>query len=385
MNVLIREEDEKLLKPIKEFAEEEVKPVIGDFEEKEEFPTELVKKLGTLGVFGMNIPKEYGGPGHDTLSYIRAVEELSKVDSSVAATLVAHNSLGVVPVLNFGTEEQKQKYLPGFTTGEKLWAFGLTEKNAGSDAMGVETVAQLENGEWIINGNKLYITNGGSQLTQGITLLVSTGESADKKILTTILVENDTPGYKTETMHGKMLWRAANNASIQIDNCKVPESNILGQPGMGGKIMLKTLDGGRLSVAAMGLGLAQGSYQMAKAYAKKRQQFGKPISHFQVIGFKLADMAVKIENARNTLYNACWLKDNGYEYGRQAAIAKLYCSEIAREVTDEAVQIFGASGIMKGNPIERFYRDQRLLQIGEGTSEILRLVISRKIMKESDL
>ncbi|MCG8700843.1 MAG: acyl-CoA dehydrogenase family protein, partial [Bacteroidales bacterium] len=343
-----------------------------------------IKKMGKLGVFGMNIPKEFGGLGMDTLTYIMTVEELAKVDSSVAATLVAHNSLGVVPVMDFGSQKQKEKYLPGFTTGENVWAFGLTEQNAGSDAMGVETTAELHNGNWNINGNKLYITNGGSPITQGITALVSTGENKDKKQLTTILVETGTPGFTQKTMHGKMLWRAANNADIKFENCKVPGENILGQPGEGGKIMLKTLDGGRLSVAAMGLGLARGAYQMAKAYAKKRRQFGKPISHYQVIAFKLADMEMKIENARNTLYNACWLKDTGKPYGKQAAIAKLYCSEIAKEVADEALQVFGASGLMKNNPIERFYRDQRLLQIGEGTSEIIRLVVSRQIMKETD-
>lgn len=384
MNILITDKHKQLTQKVREFAEQEVKPVIVSYDEQEKFPAEIIKKLGDLDVFGMQVPKEYGGQGSDTLSYIMVVEELAKVDSSVAACLTAHNSLGVGPIKDFGSEEQKRDRLPALTTGQNLWAFGLTEKNAGSDALGVETTAKLANGKFNVNGQKLFITNGYSELTSGITILAQTDEINGKKELSTILVDRNTPGFTGETMKGKMLWRAVNNAELTFNNCDVPEENLLGKRGHGSKIMLKTLDSGRLSVAAMGLGLAEGAYAMAKAYSKKRNQFGKPISHFQTISFKLADMALKIENARNTLYNACWLKDNGHEYGKQAAMAKLYTSEIAREVADEAMQIFGGSGILKENHIERFYRDQRLLQIGEGTSEILRLVISRKIMKELD-
>lgn len=382
MNALVTDAQLALTKKVREFAEEEVKQVILKYDEAEEFPAEIIKKLGDLNVFGMQVPKEYGGQGMDTLSYIMVVEELAKVDSSVAACLTAHNSLGIGPILNFGSKDQKEERLPALCTGHNLWAFGLTEKNAGSDAMGVETTATLEDGFFNVNGNKIFITNGYSELTTGITILAQTGEQNGRKELTTILVDRNTPGFDGVTMRGKLLWRAVNNAELSFRDCQVPEENILGEPGMGSKIMLKTLDSGRLSVAAMGLGLAEGAYEMAKAYAKKRQQFGKPISHFQVISFKLADMAMKIENARNTLYNACWLKDQGKDFGKQAAMAKLYCSEIAREVADEAMQIYGGYGLLKENHIERFYRDQRLLQIGEGTSEILRLVISRKIMKE---
>lgn len=382
MNVLVSDEHIKLTQKVKEFAEQEVKPVIIKYDEAEEFPAEIIKKLGELNVFGMQVPKEYGGQGSDTLSYIMVVEELAKVDSSVAACLTAHNSLGIGPILNFGTDKQKAERLPDLCTGQKLWAFGLTEKNAGSDALGVETVADLKDGTYTINGHKMFITNGYSELTTGITILAQTGMVNGRKELSTILVDRNTPGFTGKTMHGKLLWRAVNNAELNFENAQVPESNILGEPGLGSKVMLKTLDSGRLSVAAMGLGLAEGAYEMAKEYAKKRNQFGKPISHFQVIAYKLADMAMKIENARNSLYNACWLKDQGKDFGKQAAMAKLYCSEIAREVADESMQIFGGYGFLKENHIERFYRDQRLLQIGEGTSEILRLVISRKIMKE---
>jgi short/branched chain acyl-CoA dehydrogenase len=384
MNILIKDKHLELAAKVREFAEKEVKPVIIGFDEREEFPVEIIKKLGELKVFGMQIPKEYGGMGYDTLSYIMVVEELAKVDSSIAACLTAHNSLGVGPILDFGNDKQKKERLPALTTGQSLWAFGLTERNAGSDAMGVETIAQKIDGNFIVNGHKIFITNGFSDITSGITILAQTDEINGKKELSTILVDRNTEGFTGEIMTGKLLWRAVNNAILNFKDCKVPEQNILGKPGEGSRIMLKTLDSGRLSVAAMGLGLAEGAYNMAKAYSKKRQQFGKPISHFQTISYKLADMALKIENARNTLYNACWLKDSGKEFGKQAAMAKLYCSEIAREVADEAMQIFGGYGLLKENHIERFYRDQRLLQIGEGTSEILRLVISRKIMKEHD-
>lgn len=381
MNALITDAHIALTKKVREFAEEEVKPVIIKYDDAEEFPAEIIKKLGELNVFGLQVPKEFGGQGLDTLSYIMVVEELAKVDSSVAACLTAHNSLGIGPLLDFGTKEQKLERLPALCTGHNLWAFGLTEKNAGSDALGVETKAEYSDGMFNVNGHKIFITNGYSELTSGITLLAITGEQNGRKELSTILVDRNTPGFDGVTMRGKLLWRAVNNAELTFRDCQVPEENLLGERGMGSKIMLKTLDSGRLSVAAMGLGLAEGAFEMAKEYARNRKQFGKPISHFQVISFKLADMAMKIENARNTLYNACWLKDQGRDFGKQAAMAKLYCSEIAREVADEAMQIFGGYGLLKENHIERFYRDQRLLQIGEGTSEILRLVISRKIMK----
>lgn len=384
MNILINDEHLKLKNLVREFAEQEVKPVISKYDEAEEFPVDIIRKLGELKVFGMQVPKQYGGQGKDTLSYILVVEELAKVDSSVAACLTAHNSLGVGPILEFGNEKQKASRLPDLCTGQNLWAFGLTERNAGSDALGVETIAENKDGKYTVNGHKIFITNGYSEITNGITILAITDTFNDKKELSAILVDRNTPGFTGDTMHGKLLWRAVNNAELKFKNCEVTEENLLGVRGQGSKIMLKTLDSGRLSVASMGLGLAEGAYAMAKAYSKKRVQFGKPISHFQTISFKLADMAMKIEHARNSLYNACWLKDTGKEYGKQAAMSKLYCSEIARDVVNEAMQIFGGYGFLKENHIERFYRDQKLLEIGEGTSEILRLVISRKVMKDSD-
>ena len=384
MNALLQEKHHQIRAKVRQFAETFVKPVIDDFDEKEIFPVELVREMGKTGVLGMTAPVEFGGQGSDYLSYVIAIEEMARVDSSMAATLAAHNSLGVGPIVEFGTQKQKETFLPAFCTGEKLWAFGLTEENAGSDAQGVETTAQISGNEFIVNGSKKYITNGTSEISAGMTTLALTGEKDGRKEFTAILIEKEREGFIRETMKSKLVWRAADNGILYFNDCRVPLENQLGERGYGFKIMLKTLDSGRLSIAAIGLGLAQGAFEMATAYAKHRKQFGKALSEFQVIAFKLADMALKIENARNTLYNACWLKDNHQPFAQQAAMAKLYAAEIAREVADEAVQILGGAGLFKNRewPIERFYRDQRLLQIGEGTSEILRMVISRNILKE---
>jgi alkylation response protein AidB-like acyl-CoA dehydrogenase len=384
MNALLQEKHHRIREKVRQFAETYVKPVIDDFDEKEIFPIELVREMGKTGVLGMTAPVEFGGQGSDYLSYIIAIEEMARIDSSMAATLAAHNSLGVGPIVEFGTQKQKETFLPAFCTGEKLWAFGLTEENAGSDAQGVETTAQISGDEFVVNGSKKYITNGTSEISAGMTTLALTGEKDGRKEFTAILIEKEREGFIRETMKSKLVWRAADNGMLYFNDCRVPLENQLGERGYGFKIMLKTLDSGRLSIAAIGLGLAQGAFEMAKSYSKHRKQFGKSLSEFQVIAFKLADMAMKIENARNTLYNACWLKDNHHPFAQQAAMAKLYCAEIAREVADEAVQILGGAGLFKNRewPIERFYRDQRLLQIGEGTSEILRMVISRNILKE---
>ncbi len=335
--------------------------------------------MGEMGLFGVVAPEKYGGQGLDYLSYVISVEELARVDSSQAATIAAHNSLGIGPLLYFGTEEQKDKYIPQLCTGKALWSFGLTEPDAGSDSRGSKTKAELKDGNWIINGSKMFITNASTSISLGTTVQLLTNDSDGKKEFSTILVESGTPGFEARKMTKKMMWRASNTAELFFDDCKVPESNLLGKRGYGSKIMLGTLDNGRLSIAAMGLGLAQGAYEMALKYSQERKQFGKSISKFQVNSFKLADMAMKIELARNLLYKTCWLKDNKKPFRKEAAMAKLYCSEVAKEVADEAVQLHGGYGLMKEYGVERFYRDQRLLQIGEGTSEILRLVISREI------
>ena len=315
----------------------------------------------------------------DSLSYVIAVEELARVDSSQAATVAAGISLGSDPILHYGNEAQKEKYLPKLSTGQALWAFGLTEPEAGSDSRNTKTTARLEGDEWVINGSKIFITNGASSINTGATVQAVTGIENGKKEFSTILVEAGTPGFIRKPMHNKMVWRASDTAELFFEECRVPASNLLGKRGEGSHIMLATLDSGRLAIAAMGLGLAQGAFELAMKYAKERKQFGKTIVQFQVIAFKLADMATKIELGRNLLYKGAWLKNNNQPFAKLSAMAKLYCSEIAREIADEALQIHGGYGLMKEYDIERLYRDKRLLQIGEGTSEIQRLVISRYI------
>ncbi len=379
MDYELSDEHKMIAETVRDFAEREIKPLAKDLDEKGEFSPDLTKKMGNLGLFGMCLPEKYGGQGMDTLSYIIAVEEIARIDGSQAATLAAQNSLGIGPIFYYGTEEQKLKYLPRLCTGDALWGFGLTEPNAGSDSRGTKTTAVKQGDSWILNGSKIFITNSASDISIGSTVQVVSGEKEGKKEFTCILVEKGTPGFKQVSMHGKMMWRASDTGELYFDDCRVPAENLLGKIGEGSHIMLKTLDNGRLSIAAMGLGNAQGSFEMAMNYAHERKQFGKPIVKFQSIAFKLSDMALKIELARNLLYKACWLKDNNKPFEKEAAMSKLYCSEIAGEVTDEAVQIHGGYGLMKDYDIERFYRDQRILQIGEGTSEIQRIVISRYI------
>ncbi|MBX2846586.1 MAG: acyl-CoA dehydrogenase family protein [Saprospiraceae bacterium] len=382
-DIYCTEQHDLIRQTIRDFAEQEIKPVAKELDEKEEFSIDMCRKMGEVGLFGINTPIKYGGHGMDTLSYIIAVEELARIDGSHAATIAAHNSLGIGPILIAGSEQQKQDIIPQLCTGEKLWGFGLTEPGAGSDSRNSKTTAQLDAGEWTINGSKIFITNAASEITLGSTVQAITGTRPDgRKEFSTIIVMQNTPGFEARELHGKMMWRASNTAELYFDNVKVPEANLLGERGMGSKYMLKTLDGGRLSIAAMGLGCAQGAYELALQYSKEREQFGKPISEFQSIAFKLADMAMKIELARNLLYKTCWMKDQGKKITKHAAMAKLYCSEIAKEVADDSVQIHGGYGLMKEYDIERFYRDQRLLQIGEGTSEIQRIVISRQILKD---
>ena len=379
MNFELTEEQQMIRDTVRDFAEREIKPLAQELDEKAEFSYDITAKMGELGLFGMYLPEKYGGQDLDTLSYIIAVEELARIDSSQAATLAAHNSLGIGPIYYYGSEEQKMKYLPQLCTGKALWGFGLTEANAGSDSRGTKTTAKKEGDEWVIDGSKIFITNGSADINIGSAVQVVSGEENGKKIFSTILVDKGTPGFKTVAMHGKMMWRASDTAELYFDDCRVPKENLLGEIGEGSHIMLSTLDNGRLSIAAMGLGLAQGAFELARDYGNERKQFGKPVNHFQVNAFKLADMALKIELARNLLYKACWLKDEGKAFGKESAMAKLYCSEIAKEVADEAVQIHGGYGLMKDYDIERHYRDQRLLQIGEGTSEIQRLVIARYV------
>jgi alkylation response protein AidB-like acyl-CoA dehydrogenase len=379
MDIFCNEDHDLIRSTVRDFAEKEIKPLAQDLDEKATFSYELTQRMGQLGLFGMYVDPMYGGQGTDYLSYIIAVEELARIDSSQAATLAAHNSLGIGPLYKYGTEAQKQTYLPKLCSGEALWGFGLTEPDAGSDSRGSKTKAYLDGEEWVINGAKIFITNAATRITLGSTVQAVTGEKNGDKVFTTLIVPQSTKGFSAAEMHGKMMWRASNTAQLFFDDCRIPHDFVLGEIGDGSKIMLSTLDAGRLAIGAMGLGLAQGAFELALNYALERKQFGKPIAKFQAISFKLADMATKIEAARNLLYKACWLKDNHKPYAKEAAMSKLYCSEVAKEVADEAVQIHGGYGLMKDYDIERFYRDQRLLQIGEGTSEIQRIVISRHI------
>jgi short/branched chain acyl-CoA dehydrogenase len=365
---------------VREFAESEIKPVAGDLDEKEEFSVSLTQKMGDIGLFGMVVSEEYGGQGLDYISYIIAMEEIARVDGSQAATLAAANSLGISPIDAFGSEIQRRKYLPDLCSGRTLMGFGLTEPNAGSDAGATRTTAVQDGDSWVINGRKTLTTNANTPMTKGSVVQAVTGVRPDgKPDYSCFIVENGTPGFTLNTLKKKLMWRASNTAELFLDHCRVPKDALLGNPGDGFKQMLATLDGGRLSIAAMGLGCAQGAYEAAMRYSKERVQFGRPISKQQSIAFKLADMELKIELARNILYKACWLCENKRPFGKEAAMSKLYCSEIAKEVADEAVQIHGGYGLFKDYDVERFYRDQRLLQIGEGTSEILRIVISRAI------
>jgi len=374
------EKHEMIRSAVREFAESEIKPVAGELEEKEEFSVPLTHEMGDIGLFGMVVPEKYRGQGLDYISYIIAVEEIARVDGSQAAIVAACNSLAINPIYYFGSEDQRRKYLPDLCRGKTIMGFGLTEPNAGSDAGATRTTAVRNGDTWVINGSKTLITNSNTPITKGTIVQAVTGvRPSGNPDYTCFIVENGTPGFTLNTMKRKLMWRASNTAELYLEDCRVSNDAVLGQPGDGFRQMLSTLDGGRLSIGAMGLGCAQGAYEAALRYSNERIQFGRPICKQQIIAFKLADMAMKIELARNLLYKACWLCENKRPFGTEAAMSKLYCSEIAREVADEAVQIHGGYGLFKDYVVERFYRDQRLLQIGEGTSEVLRLVISRAI------
>ena len=380
MDFELSKEQEMVRKEVRRFAHKEILPVALELDESESFSADLTRKMGNIGLFGTIVSEAYGGQGMDYLSYIIAVEEVARIDGSQAATVAAGNSLGIGPIYYFGTEAQKKKYLPRLCRGEGLWGFGLTEPTAGSDAGGSKTTAVKDGNEWVINGSKIFITNAACELSLGVTVQAVTGRrESGRPEYTCFLVEHGTPGFKAVEMHRKMMWRASNTAELYFDDVRVPAANVLGNVGDGFHQMLQTLDGGRLSIAAMGLGGAQGAYEMALKYAKSREQFGQPVSKFQAVAFKLADCAMEIECGRNLLYKACWLRDKKRPFAKEAAMAKLYCSELMGRVANHAVQIHGGYGLMKEYHVERFYRDQKLLDIGEGTSEVQRLVISRYI------
>ncbi|MCP4148108.1 MAG: acyl-CoA dehydrogenase [bacterium] len=380
LNYDLSEEGTMIRESVREFAEGVIRPRAHELDVKGEFSPEITKQMGEMGLFGFTVPEEYGGNGIGYVPYVVAVEELARVDSSQAATVAAHNSLGIGPIYYFGNEEQKKKYLPQLCTGEKLWGFGLTEPDAGSDAGGTKTKAVKEGDDWVINGAKMFITNASGPQNLGSTIQTVTGKTEKgKKEYTCFLVDKGTPGFEARTMHGKMVWRSSVTSELFMDDCRVSDAEMLGKQGEGFHQMLATLDRGRLSIAAMGLGCAQGAFELGLKYAKERKQFGKSISTFEVNAFKLADMATEIEAARDMLYKAAWLCDQGRDFQKYAAMAKLYCSEVSHRCVNQALQLHGGYGLMKEYEIERFFRDQRILEIGEGTSEIHRLVIARAI------
>lgn len=374
-------EEQKILRDtVRDFAQNEIAPVAQELDEKEQFSVELTKKMGELGLFGMFVSEEYGGTEMGYIAYVIAVEEIARVDGSHAATITAGNSLGIGPIYYFGSEDQKNNYLPDLCEGNALAGFGLTEPDAGSDAGGSKTTAVKDGDDWIINGSKIFITNAANPLTSVTVVQAVTGKNdKGRKEYSCFLVPADTPGLTANEMHGKLMWRSSNTAELFFDDMRVPGNALLGKQGEGFHQMLKTLDGGRLSIAAMGLGGAQGAYEKALAYSQERKQFGRPICKNQAIAFKLANMATQIEAARNMLYKACWQREQNMPFQKLAAMSKLFCSEIFKYVATEAVQIHGGYGLMKEYDVERFFRDQKLLEIGEGTSEVQRMVISRYI------
>jgi alkylation response protein AidB-like acyl-CoA dehydrogenase len=368
-------EQELIRETVRTFARERVAPVAAELDHESRFPYDLVAELAELGLMGIPIPEEYGGAGGDTVTYAIAVEELTRVDSSVAITVAAHTSLGTMPILLYGTDEQRSRWLPELASGRRLAAFGLTEAGAGSDAGATRTTAESRDGSWVISGSKLFITNAGTDITWGVTITARTGEDE----ISNIVVENGTPGYTISAPMKKLGWRASDTRELSFEDCAVPEGNLLGERGQGFHQFLEILDGGRISVAAMGVGLAQGAYDLAFAYAQEREQFGKPISTFQAVQFKLADMATEIEAGRALVYRAAWLKDQGRPFAREAAMAKLYTGELSNRVASAALQMHGGYGYMEESAISRLYRDQKILEIGEGTNEVQRMVIARHL------
>jgi short/branched chain acyl-CoA dehydrogenase len=358
---------------VREFAEGEIGPQAEALDREGRFPLDLVAKAAELGLMGIPIPAEYEGGGADTLAYAIAIEELARVDQSFAITVAAHTSLGTQPINLFGSPEQKQRWLPPLASGRRLAAFGLTEPGAGSDAGATRTRARLEGGEWVVDGAKMFITNAGTEISALVTVTARTGDDE----ISNIVIENGTPGYTQSPQLKKMGWRSSDTRELVFAGCRVPEANLLGPRGNGFRQFLEILDGGRISVAALGLGAAQGAYEMSLAYAREREQFGRKIGKFQAIAFKLADMATEIEAGRHLVYKAAWLKDQGRDFAQVAAMAKLYTGELSRRVCNEAVQIHGGYGFMDEYAVSRFYRDQKVLEIGEGTNEVQRLVIAR--------
>jgi len=374
------EDLEALRRSVREFANDVVAPVIGDYYERHAFPYEIVRQMGKMGLFGLPFPEEYGGMGGDYFALCLAIEELARVDSSVAVTLEAGISLGAMPIYRFGTQAQKREWLPRLTSGEALAAFGLTEPGFGSDAGGTATRATLDGDEWVINGSKAFITNSGTDITALITVTAVTGTNPDgSKELSAIMVPSGTPGLSVQPGYSKVGWCASDTHELSLDNVRVPAANLLGERGRGYAQFLRTLDEGRIAFAALGVGLAQGCVDESVRYSGQRHAFGRPIRDFQAIQFKIADMEMRAHTARLAYYDAASRLVAGEEFKRQASIAKLYASECAMENAREATQVHGGYGFTNEFPVGRFYRDAKILEIGEGTSEVQRMIIARDL------
>ena len=372
------EEQNMLRDMVRDFAENEIRPIAAEIDEKAEFPHATVKQMGELGILGIPFPEKYGGAGMDNVSYIIGVEEISRVCGSHGITLAAHISLGCMPIYLFGTEEQKMKYLKPLASGEALGAFGLTEPNAGSDAGGTETTAVLDGNEWVVNGTKRFITNAEYCKTAVFTAVTSIKDG--RKKISSFIVENGTPGFSIGKKENKLGVRASSTAELIFEDCRIPKDNLLGEEGAGFKQFLTILDGGRVSIGALALGIAQGAYEESVKYAGERVAFGKPIANFQAIQFMIADMATELEASRHLIYAAARLEDEHKPFVRESAMAKLYASEAAMRITDNAIQIHGGYGYIKDYPVERMFRDAKICTIGEGTSEIQRIVIARDVL-----
>ena len=379
MDFDLPEATEQFRKTVRDFAENVVRPQAEGFDERAEFPLEIVKQMAKMGLFGLPFPEEYGGMGGDFLTLCVAIEELARVDSSVAITLEAGVGLGAMPFYLFGTEEQKQTWLVPMARGEILGAFGLTEPGGGSDAGATRTTAVVDGDEWVINGSKAFITNAGTDISKVVTITAVTGENEGKKEITSIVVPVGTNGFAVGRQYRKMGWHASDTRELSFNDCRVPVSNQVGERGQGFRNFLKILDDGRIALGALAVGLAQGCLDESIKYAKERHAFGQPIGGFQAIQFKLADMAMKTELARNQVYKSAWLKQQGRPYKSQAAMAKLYSSEIAVDVARDAVQIHGGYGFIEEFPVARHFRDSKILEIGEGTSEVQRILIAREL------
>jgi short/branched chain acyl-CoA dehydrogenase len=364
---------------VRDFARAEIAPVAEELDRTKSFPYEIVAKLGELGLMGIPFPEEYGGGGADTLAYAVAIEEFARVDASVCITVAAHTSLGTMPIYLWGTEEQRRDWLPELCAGRKLAAFGLTEPEAGSDAGNARTTAGLDDGQWVINGAKQFITNSGTEITGCVTITAVTGGSDGRKEISNIIVPNGTPGYEIGEAYRKMGWNASDTRPLAFDDCRVPETNLLGPRGDGFKQFLHILDGGRIGVSAMGVGMAQGALDLALSYAKERKAFGQAISKFQAIQAKIADISAEIEAARLLTYKAAIEKDRGESFTLTAAQAKLKTGRLAVRACEESVQIHGGYGYIEEYPICRFYRDAKILTIGEGTDEVQQMVIARQL------